>query len=171
MVIFLLLARGRHVSYGDVPTWLTFIVAVVGIVGVVRQLRLSSESAEIQVYQDLIRNSSKIDEILVQRPALRRYLYDGAAVPRSVGLRAEAESLIELAVDMLDNLAVHQKYVPESARRGWDRFEKDLLKQPVVIEFVIKHGSWYSGLSDKHGWPEDESGRRDWFINSRKMEK
>jgi hypothetical protein len=170
VLVFLHLARGRHVGYGDVPTWLTFVVAVVGIVGVVLQLQmlrksteLLHESTQVQVYQSLIQNSSKIDEILIERPELRKYIYDSAAVPRSKRRQAEIESLIELAVDMIDNLTIQAEYVPRKAREGWASFAEDFLRQPTVVRFLNNHGVWYSGLS-REGSKWDSRLREIWKL-------
>jgi len=147
VLIFLILTRGHHISYGDVPTWLTFAVAVAGIVGVALQLQMLRKSTKVQVYEGLIQNSSKIDEILIERPELRKYIYDGAAVPRSKLRQAEVESLIELALDMLDNLKVQSKYIPKENLQGWRNYENNLLRQPTVEKYLRDHGAWYSGLA------------------------
>lgn len=122
------------------------VAAIAGLAGLIVQLRLVIRSTESQVYQGLIANSLKIDEILLERPHLRKYIYDRAPVPPADVSPEELESFVELVVDVVDNLRIQERYIPDDARKGWREFTVDLLGQPAVITFLQSRGHWYSGL-------------------------
>jgi hypothetical protein len=124
---------------------ITGLAAIAGIIGLAAQLRRLRRTAESQVYQGLIANALKLDELMIANPKLRKYICDGAAVPPIDFDEPELESMIEFVVNVIDSFKVQEKYIPDHARNGWRAFERDVMKQPAVAHFMAKRGHWYAG--------------------------
>jgi hypothetical protein len=89
-------------------------------------------------------NSQRIDEIMIENPLLRKYIYQGAAVPPEDVDPDRLDSFIELVMDVVDNFAVQQAYVPEIARASWTNYRDELMRQPAVVDFLGRHGQWFT---------------------------
>jgi hypothetical protein len=121
------------------------IAALGGVVGLAMQLAGLRSSFESQVYQRLIENAFRIDELMISRPALRKYIYDHAPIPQTDFDPDEFESIIELIVDFVDNVRVQERFIPKAALPGWRATMNEILDQPAVVDFMTRRRHWYHG--------------------------
>ncbi|MEU4384456.1 hypothetical protein [Promicromonospora sp. NPDC023805] len=128
-----------------IATTVGITVSLGGLVGLTIQIVRLRRSLQSQVYQGLIANSLKLDELMISNPKLRKYIYDGAPVPPDDMDESELEALIEFVVDVIDNFKAQEGSVPKQARPGWQAFADHVMEQPAVIQFMSKRGHWFSG--------------------------
>jgi hypothetical protein len=127
-------------------------IAIVSVLFLIRQTRQLDETLRSQVYQGLIDNSLKIDQLLIDNPAFRKYIYGGEPIQDGDPDVDKLMGIMEFMVDIVDNLKVQEKFIPEPLVKGWRNFAQEVLSSPAAERFLQRHGSWYSsGISEREG--------------------
>lgn len=123
--------------------------AVISVLLLIKQTRQLDDTMRSQVYQGLIDNSLKIDQLLIEHPELRKYIYGKEPVDEKTPDLDKLMSVTEFMIDIVDNLKAQEKYIPKPLIPGWRNFAQDVLNSPATRYFLEKHGTWYSsGLSE-----------------------
>jgi len=118
--------------------------AIVSVLFLTRQTRQLDETLRSQVYQGLIDNSLKIDQLLIEHPEFRKYIYGSEPVKDDTPDIDRLMGVIEFMVDIIDNLTVQERFIPKPLVKGWRNFAQEVLDSPAAKHFLQKHGSWYS---------------------------
>ena len=104
----------------------------------VRQLELASKQPDLYLIQRAIAETSDHARLLVERPYLRRYFYEGAEWRE--GDRASRDEVLAMAELMLNNFAsalMHSAAFPEYPVRGIDRTIMFHLRNSPVLREVL----------------------------------
>lgn len=104
----------------------------------VRQLELASKQPDLHLIQRAISETSDHARLLVERPYLRPYFYDGAQWKQ--GDKASREEVLAMAELMLNNFAsalMHSAAFPEYPVRGIDRTIMFHLRNSPVLREVL----------------------------------
>jgi uncharacterized protein len=123
----------------------TALAAVVALFLVVKQMRQLDDTLRSQVYQGLIDNSLKIDELLIEKPEFRKYVYGEEIIDENTPGIDQIMSVMEFVVDVMDNVKAQESFIPKAVKPGWRQFSQDVLSSPAAQFFMQKHGLWYSG--------------------------
>jgi len=115
-----------------------------------KQSKAQTNTLQSQVYQGLINVSLRIDEILIERPRFRRYIYGDAASPADDIDIDELEGVIELVLELIDNVQTQQEFIPKSNREGWRKYSEHILSRPLVAAYLEQHGPWFSDALRAH---------------------
>ena len=118
--------------------------ALITIIFLIMQARQLDQTLRSQVYQGLIDNSLKIDQLLIEHPEFRKYIYEGEAVNENTPEIEKLMSLMEFVVDIVDNLGAQERYIPKSLVGGWRAYAQDVMRSPAASYFLQKHGHWYT---------------------------
>jgi hypothetical protein len=107
----------------------------------VRQLEIAQKAPDLQLIHRAIAESSDHVKVLVDRPYLRPYLYDGAVWKE--GDRATADEVKLMAEMVLNSFAstlMHSAAFPQYPVRGIDRIISFHLRHsPSLTEFLWRH--------------------------------
>ena len=127
------------------------IVAIIGIplalysvFLLARQTRHLENSIHSQVYQGLTENAFRIDEMLIEHPEFRRYLYGGEEVNENTPDLDRLLMAVELIVDVFENLNVQHRSIPKSVLSSWENYKDHVLSTPAVAYYLKAHKDWYS---------------------------
>lgn len=135
-------------------------VAIITIVLLIRQTKQLDNTLKSQVYQGLIDNSLKIDQLLIERPEYRKYIYGNEKFPTNKENTDELMGVLDFVVDVVDNVRVQEKFIPKDALVGWRAFVSDVLEQPAIKYYMEQKGYWYAGtLLDKSKSPLTSSSK------------
>jgi hypothetical protein len=122
-------------------------VSIVTIIFLIRQSRQTDASQRSQVYEKLIDNSLKIDQLMIENPEFRKYIYRGEPITDDLPDKDKLLGFLEFIVDVLDNAKAQEKYIPKSSRQGWTTFRNMMLSQPAMKYFIEQAGmtAWTMG--------------------------
>jgi uncharacterized protein len=123
----------------------TAFAAVVALFLVIKQMRQLDDTLRSQVYQGLIDNSLKIDELLIEKPEFRKYVYGEEKIDENTPGIDQIMSVMEFVVDVMDNVKAQEEFIPKEEKIGWKQFSQEVLRSPAALFFMQKHGLWYSG--------------------------
>ena len=124
-------------------------VAIISVLFLIKQNRQLDETLRSQVYQGLIDNSLKIDQLLIENPSFRKYIYGNEPVKDDTPDIDKLMAVMEFMVDIIDNLKVQEGFIPKPLIKGWRNFAQEVLSSPAAKHFLQRHGSWYSsGISE-----------------------
>lgn len=126
-------------------------VALITIVLLIRQTKQLDDTLKSQVYQGLINNSLLIDQLLIEHPEYRKYIYEQEKFPTDESNTDELMGILDFLVDVVDNIKAQEKYIPKEALMGWRLFVRDVLDQPAVKYYMEKKGYWYTGTLFERG--------------------
>jgi len=126
-------------------------VGLITIILMIRQTRQLDETLKSQVYQGLIDNSLKIDQLLIERPEYRKYIYENEKFPQNKQNTDELMGVLDFVVDVVDNIKIQEKFIPKKALVGWRLFVQDVLKQPAIKYYMEQKGYWYTGTLVEKG--------------------
>jgi hypothetical protein len=104
----------------------------------VRQLELASKQPDLYLIQRAITETSDHARLMVERPYLRPYFYEGAEWRE--GDRATRDEVLAMAEVMLNNFAsalMHSAAFPEYPVRGIDRTIMFHLRNSPVLQNVL----------------------------------
>lgn len=121
------------------------LTAIVAIFYVVRQTRQLDNTLRSQVYQGLIDNSLKIDELLMKHPEYRKYIYHNEPIDENTPDIEEIIGVIEFVTDIADNILTQSEFIPKNEKAGWITFAEEILSSPAASYFFQEHSNWYSG--------------------------
>ena len=124
---------------------ITALTAIFAVLFIVRQMHQLDESLRSQVYQGLIDNSLKIDELLMEKPEFRKYVYGEQEIDETTPDIDRIMSVMEFMVDVVDNIKAQEAFIPKAEKPGWKHFTEDVLHSPAAEYFMQKHGLWFSG--------------------------
>jgi hypothetical protein len=146
----------------------SLIVAGVGIPLVLLQLgdvrrtfAIQSEQLKAQTLSSLYGHYFYYCRLLVEKPYLRAYLYDGGQLstePVNQIRRAEVHTVCEFLTGLLEQAEVQQKNLPgDNWRNCWQPLMQEMYKHPKaeMVKFYHAHAHWYS---------EDFRNRVDGFL-------
>ncbi|HLV98467.1 MAG TPA: hypothetical protein VKT82_07285 [Ktedonobacterales bacterium] len=119
-------------------------VALGSLLLLARQTRSLEKSIRSQVYQGLTENAFRIDEILLEYPQFRDYLYDGKEVGDDTPDLARLMMAVELIIDVFENLNVQRDNIPRPVLASWDNYKNHVLNTPAVAYYLNTHSDWYS---------------------------
>lgn len=115
-------------------------ISIITIIFLIKQSRQTDASQRSQVYEKLIDNSLKIDQIMIENPEFRKYIYRGEPITDELPDRDKLMGFLEFIVDVLDNAKAQEKYIPKTARPGWSTYTKMILAQPAMKHFLSQAG-------------------------------
>ena len=104
----------------------------------VRQLELASKQPDMYLIQRAINEASDHARLMVERPHLRRYFYEGAEWKE--GDAASRDEVLAMAEVMLNNFAsavMHSAAFPEYPVRGIDRSIMFHLRNSPTLQHVL----------------------------------
>jgi len=124
-------------------------IAIITIVIFIRQTKQLDDSTKSQVYQGLIDNSLKLDELLIKYPEYRKYVYGSEEITEETSDIDKLMGILDFVVDVVDNIVAHEEFIPKTELRGWQAFSQDLLNQSAVKYYLEQKGYWYEGTIGK----------------------
>lgn len=122
---------------------ITIVISVISLIAVIYQGIILKITIGNQIYDSFIGGSVELDKILIERPYLRKYVYDNAPVSEDTENIDEIMSTIELIVDLTENIGVYKKYIPKSRADGWLKFVQDTRETNAYKFFMSKYGEWF----------------------------
>jgi hypothetical protein len=131
--------------YDLIATYIASLTAVIAIVLMIKQTRQLDNTLRSQVYQGLIETSFKIDELLIESPEYRKYIYGNEIINDNTPDIEKITGVIEYVVDIADNIMTQEEFIPKSERLGWMTFAKEILSSPAAKFFLKTNRKWYSG--------------------------
>ena len=126
------------------------LATLVTLIVLLYQVRMQTVSTDNQVYQNFVSNSLSIDNVLIEHPEMREYVYGDTPIdPKKVDVPL-LMSIIELMIDVMENIEVFKKQIPKERLGGWMNFVSDV-KQSSAYKYYMsqKEESWYI-VEDKH---------------------
>ena len=114
----------------------TALTAIIALLLVVKQMHQLDETLRSQVYQGLIDNSLKIDELLIEKPEFRKYVYGQEMLDENTPDLDRIMSVMEYMVDVVDNVEAQEGFIPKAEKPGWRHFAKDVLGSPAAKYFM-----------------------------------
>ena len=124
-------------------TLVTALITFVTVCFLYRQIKMQTVSTNNQVYQNFVNNSLEIDRTLIQYPQFRKYVYGNEPLDSSNPDYELIMSVEELIVDVVENIDVFKKEIPEEYVDGWDNFVELVKKSSAYDEFINHYGYWY----------------------------
>lgn len=122
---------------------ITAVIAFVSLIAVIYQSINLKMTIDNQIYQSFIHNSVEVDEILIEYPNIRKYVYDGVPISDDTEDLDRIMSVIELLVDITENIEVYINYIPKSRRDGWQQFVNDMQGTPAYQYYMGRYGNWF----------------------------
>jgi hypothetical protein len=129
---------------------LSSLAAIIGVLAIRNQLRQSERTLLGSTSQFCYTSMTQLLQILIDKPHLRPYLYEGKSVPSDdqPDLRQQVLAIAAHYADFFDavllqgtlgNIAVHE-YI-----EVWQGFISNMLQSSQVIrDYVLDHESWYT---------------------------
>jgi hypothetical protein len=119
--------------------WKQLHVAKEQIDTAVRQLEIAQKQPDLQLIQRAITETSDHVRLLVERPYLRPYFYDGAEwKPGDPATLDEVKAMSELILDNFASALMHAAAFPQYPVRGIDRIIMFHLRHsPALREFLV----------------------------------
>lgn len=112
-----------------------------------QQSRETSAATRATVYQGIEDQMLSIDRLFIDRPELRKFIYDDAPVPAEEPMRSAVMALAELFIDLCDNFVAQSGYIPESLYAPWRSYACSVMESsPAVREFWAMNNAWYSDI-------------------------
>ena len=127
----------------DIFAIVTAVIGIVSLIALIYQSINMRTTIENQIYQSFINNSVELDKILIERPEIRKYVYDNEIVDDNTEDLDRVMSTIELIVDITENIDVYKKFIPASRRDGWLAFVKDMENTSAYLYYMEKYAHWY----------------------------
>ena len=118
--------------------------------GVHRDIEAQTINIKAQTLGHLYDHYFTLCQILLQKPHLRGYLYDGDVltdVPDNDDRRSEVDTICEFMNGLLEHAVIQQGNVPEDAWSNcWNPFLKDMYKRPdcELAKFYGRNRHFYS---------------------------
>jgi hypothetical protein len=114
-----------------------------------RQYRAMTEATRFDSYQSLTSNLLVIDQLLMQQPHLRKFIYDGVsmdAVELDADERARIQGLVELMADFFDNVMVQKDCMPKDRWPQWRSYiVETCATSPDLCAYLCRRKEWYDG--------------------------
>jgi len=146
---------------GLITNVVTALTAVVALILVILQMRQLDQTLRSQVYQGLIDNSLKIDELLIENPEFRKYVYGNEIVDKNTPDIDKVMSVMEFVIDIIDNVTAQEAFIPKAEKPGWGEFVRDVTSSPAAQYFLEMHGKWFSGNVPKTIEKQERIGLRE----------
>lgn len=107
----------------------------------VRQLEIAQKQPDLHLIQRSIAETSDHVRLLVERPYLRPYFYDGAEWQAGgAATRDEVQAMAELILNNFASALMHSAAFPQYPVRGIDRIIMFHLRHsPALREFLLEH--------------------------------
>ncbi|WP_238011533.1 hypothetical protein KZZ52_33705 [Dactylosporangium sp. AC04546] len=144
---------------------MTQVLAVVGAIGVIASMVFagwqSREVAKQTKIQNALAGSSSLTETLnalhnilgmmVDRPDLRPFFYDGIACPTDGPLRNSVLTIAEMLADVAETgILVHYQVRTTASIEDWNDYVDFLLRSsPTVTSVIHSHPLWYPRLKER----------------------
>ena len=128
----------------------SFVGLIISLLLLVWQTRISNNVAGAAVMQATFESVGAVLKILVERPELRKYVYDNKPCP-SAGLeRDRILALVELLADALEGGLVATRRVRASESfEDWLAYSDYMLKcSPTLAFLVAEHPGWWPGMAE-----------------------
>lgn len=124
----------------------TIPVAIVTVFLLLKQAKQLDETLKSQVYQGLIDNSLKIDQLMIENPEYRKYIYDHEPIPEEAKDLEKLWGILDFALDVVDNVKAQERFIPKPFLPGWRAFAALVLEQPATKYYMErKYGFWFEG--------------------------
>jgi hypothetical protein len=126
------------------------LLAIAGLLVVRRQLRQAERSLLGATSQFCYASMSALLEILIDKPYLRPYLYEGAPLPNEddTDLRQQVLAVAAHYADFFDTILLQGRLGNVSVHEYmhvWKGFIQSMLRtSPTIRNYCLEHPSWYS---------------------------
>ena len=112
------------------------LATAIGFIFVYKQIRSSSAD-------HLYGRMHDIHKLFLQKPELRRYLYD-LKPPSVEDYSDEALIMAEMVADFFQQVFLELDHLPSVTAEGWRCYMRDILKNsPALRNFVLAKEEWY----------------------------
>lgn len=118
-------------------------LSCISLIAVIYQGIILRKTIANQIYESCISYSLEFDRTLIENPELRKYVYGNEPVDDKTENLDKIMSLMEFAVDIMENIEVHKKYIPKSRRKGWIKYINDIKNTNAYKFYMKKCGSWF----------------------------
>ncbi|MEJ2344300.1 MAG: hypothetical protein P8076_01380 [Gammaproteobacteria bacterium] len=121
------------------------LLQIAGFAVLIYQLAQLNKSIRVSAQTALYQQSSSIRSILVERPELRKYLFDGQPVGPESEDYQRAQTVAEMFLNYLEHLMIQQENLRTGDWEAWNRFVSETLAgSPLMQEILRDRPDFYS---------------------------
>jgi hypothetical protein len=122
------------------------LVTIVGLPLLIYTTYLLVKQLKLQTHQDVYQHIHAIDQYLVDNPSLRKYLYEGAALPKD---DPHELSRVLAAADMMltyfEHVLASKDGMSSEVREGFMAYMSDVCRSsPALLHFIEQKSLWYT---------------------------
>ena len=131
----------------DMLPMITAVVAILGFAAVVVQLRVLTEQVRAAARGNIYDMASRLKELFVAQPQLRKYFMEGASVPEDHPDYPTAVAIADYYCLYLEQIATQSNSIAKSNRAAWLRYGAAVYRSSPIIRAYLSeaHRSmWYS---------------------------
>jgi hypothetical protein len=143
---------------GSVPAWLTSswtsdvqaIASIIGFVVVIYQIWRLKLTIQGDTHSKLYTHYLEVTKLLLQKPELRPYFYEGktldAKLPADAELRQQVEMMSEVFLGLLEHAVLQRKNLPgDSWNNCWKAYVRErYTTSPELARFFRANQKWYA---------------------------
>lgn len=121
------------------------IIAALGFVAVLWQLRQLDKDLKSNTRTSIYDMAARIKEVFLDRPHLRPYFFDGAAIGQEDEHFSEAMAVADYFCLYLEQIATQRATIAKQDRAAWCKYAHDIYKNSPIIQFYLSDKKqWYS---------------------------
>lgn len=118
---------------------------LVGLVVVIYQLKKVNTSIRVAAQAALYQQSSSVRSLLVERPALRRYFFDGERADVDSEEYDRIKTIAEMFLNYLEHLVIQQESLRKADFAAWSAFVyRTISASPIMQELLYAEPRIYS---------------------------
>jgi hypothetical protein len=118
---------------------------VVGLGFVIYQLKRVNTSIRVSAQSALYQQSASIRQLIVDRPDLRKYIFDGVHIDRNSADYDRVRTVAEMTLNYLEHLVIQQDSLRADDHSAWKRFVvRTIGASPVMQQILSENPDSYS---------------------------
>lgn len=121
------------------------VISIAGFVIVIFQLANLDQSLKSSARGSIYDMASRIKEVFLAKPYLRKYFHDGVGISREDSLYDEVVAMADYFCLYLEQITTQKANIDEEERQSWLKYAHDIYhNSPVIQEYIKDKGDWYS---------------------------
>ncbi|WP_420598736.1 hypothetical protein [Neptuniibacter sp.] len=121
------------------------VVSVAGFIVIIIQLTNLDRSLKSSARGSIYDMASRIKEVFLSKPHLRKYFFDGIEISPEEELYDEVMSVADYYCLYLEQITTQKENIDNEERDSWLKYAHDIYhNSPVLREYLKDKRDWYS---------------------------
>lgn len=121
------------------------LISIAGIVFIILQLKSVNKSLKSTARGSIYDMASRIKEVFLSKPHLRKYFFDGEVINKDDENYSEVLAVADYYCLYLEQITTQKRNIDKSERESWMKYAHDVyVNSPVLKDFLKDKREWYS---------------------------